>query len=70
MPLELLKQLAKSDLPVTLQDPQEIDKLRVLRAAGMVHADIGDVSDHSAAVVHSITELGHQAIFLDRDPSQ
>lgn len=36
MPVELLRQLSEQTLPVTITDLADIDKLRVLRAAGQV----------------------------------
>ncbi len=36
MPVELLKSIANNPLPLTITDPADIDKLRVLRAAGHV----------------------------------
>lgn len=38
MPMELLKELAERPLPATFTNLAEIDKLRVLRAAGLVAA--------------------------------
>ena len=38
MPMELLKVLAQTPLPATVTALAEIDKLRVLRAAGLVAA--------------------------------
>ncbi len=36
MPMELLKELADMPLPATFTTTAEVDKLRVLRAAGLV----------------------------------
>lgn len=36
MPVELLRAIADKPLPLTITDPADIDKLRVLRAAGHI----------------------------------
>ena len=38
MAMNLLQQLAASQLPVTLTSPLEVDQIRILRAAGLVIA--------------------------------
>lgn len=43
MPVELLRSLASSKLPMTVEDIGEIDRLRVLAAAGLVRAVLPDV---------------------------
>ncbi|WP_440111381.1 hypothetical protein [Acidovorax sp. BL-A-41-H1] len=43
MPVELLRSLARSTLPMTVEDIGEIDRLRVLAAAGLVRAVLPDV---------------------------
>ncbi|AOG25381.1 hypothetical protein [Acidovorax sp. RAC01] len=43
MSVELLRSLASSKLPLTVEDIGEIDRLRVLAAAGLVHAVLPDV---------------------------
>ena len=40
MPYELLKQLCVTELPEKIGDPSEIDKLKVLRAEGLIEVDI------------------------------
>lgn len=63
MSLELLQQLTQETLPVTRQQQVDIDKLRVLRAARMVCADISapDKPQQYAHVI-SITTAGWQAL--------
>jgi len=69
MPLELLKKLRNCDLPLAINNPQDIDKLRVLRAAGMVVAEISEERSGHEAVVHEITKHGFTALFKDEDPA-
>ena len=69
MPLELLKRLVVSDMPVELKDHRDVDKLRVLRAAGMVVADITDEAERSRAVVHEVTQYGQIAVHIEEDPA-
>ena len=40
MPYELLKRLCSAQLPEKIDDPAEIDKLQVLRAAQLIEVDI------------------------------
>ena len=65
MPMELLRRLATQELPVALYAPADIDRLRVLRAAGLVSALIppvetleGGAQVHKAAQVMCITPKG------------
>ena len=67
MPLELLRQLGNQGMPFVLKDRKDIDKLRVLRAAGMVIADIPE-GENCGALVREITEQGQTAIRLNIDP--
>jgi len=69
MPMELLKRLADIDLPVALYAPADIDRLRVLRAAGLVEALIPPVETleggahlHKTAQVLCITDKGRIAL--------
>lgn len=63
MPVELLKVIAKKPLPLTITDPADIDKLRVLRAAGHVVAmlPMPNVEQAFARVLH-ITPEGWKVI--------
>ena len=69
MPMELLRRLADQELPAALYAPADIDRLRVLRAAGLVTALIppvetleGGAQMHKAAQVLCITEKGRRAL--------
>ncbi|MBH2008217.1 MAG: hypothetical protein I8H71_01345 [Xanthomonadaceae bacterium] len=63
MPMELLKELAERPLPATFTTVAEIDKLRVLRAAGLVAVMLPapDASDGFARVL-TITPKGRVAL--------
>ena len=66
MPLELLRQLAEQQLPLTVTDTGDIDKLRVLRAAGHVAALISPLEqDQPFARVMAITAEGRRALLSD-----
>ena len=64
MPMELLFALAQGDLPRTVDNPSDIDKLRVIAAAELVQARLPDVGAASAqtAEVLSITWQGRAAL--------
>ncbi|QNP49144.1 hypothetical protein [Diaphorobacter aerolatus] len=69
VPLEFLKQLRPIALPITVRDPHDIDKLRVLRAAGMVIADINESASGTEAVVHELTNYGKIELSIEEDPA-
>ena len=59
MPMEYLRGLQRDELPLLEADAGNIDKLRVLRAAGMVEVQLPPVdSPHQKAQVLYITGLG------------
>ncbi|MBB3181622.1 hypothetical protein [Variovorax sp. Sphag1AA] len=69
MAMDLLRQLAASSLPATFSTPVEIDKIKLLRAAGLVIAltpaspaalTPSDTTD--AAHVLAITEKGREEL--------
>lgn len=61
MPVELLKAIATKPLPLTITDPADIDKLRVLRASGHVVAMLPlPGNDQAFARVLHITRKGRQ----------
>lgn len=63
MPLELLHQLSKKSLPLTVTDMEEIDKLRVLRAAGHVAALLPSINAKKPfARVLAISEEGRKSL--------
>ncbi len=55
MSFDYLRELADRPLPQTVTDEDEIDKLRILKAAGCVEARI---SSNEPAVVMAITDKG------------
>ncbi|SEB14482.1 hypothetical protein SAMN05444680_109156 [Variovorax sp. YR216] len=69
MAMDLLRQLAASSLPATFRTPVEIDKIRLLRAAGLVialtPASPGALTPSGAghaAHVLAITEKGREEL--------
>lgn len=68
MCMNLLRALAEAPPPCTLRDPASVDRLRVLRAAGLVEAlipwpgDEGRPQAHEAAAVLAITARGWKAV--------
>ncbi len=63
MPVELLQEIAKKPLPLTVEDTATIDKLRVLRAAGHVTVLLPAPSSQQAfAKVLAITTEGWTAL--------
>jgi hypothetical protein len=63
MPIELLKAIAKLPLPLTITDPNDIDKLRVLKAAGYVTVLLPSPDgDQKFATVLYITAEGRAAV--------
>lgn len=68
MPYELLKRLCAAQLPEKIGDPSEIDKLKVLRGAGLIEVDIpyaqperGHQSYCGYAIVMRVTPTGRSA---------
>lgn len=63
MPVELLKAIAGRPLPLTISDPADIDKLRVLRAAGHVVVLLpSPATDQAFARVLHITSEGRELL--------
>ncbi len=69
MPMELLKQIAVSRLPMSFRTPKEIDEVRILRQAGLVIAFVPAPADpltlsgaEPAAQVLAITEKGREEL--------
>lgn len=59
MPMEYLRALERDALPLIESDVVNIDKLRILRAAGMVEVQLPPVdSPHQKAQVLYVTGLG------------
>jgi hypothetical protein len=67
MPVELLKAIANKPLPLTITDPNDIDKLRVLRAAGYMTVLLPSPGgDQRFARVLHITAKGRAAVLHTR----
>ncbi|QIL79482.1 hypothetical protein G7047_05880 [Diaphorobacter sp. HDW4A] len=62
MPVELLVDIVKQGLPATISDSISIDKLRILRAARLIEADIPPPGVEGVAIVHVITHEGHSLL--------
>lgn len=63
MSVELLRSLATSPLPKTVSDITEIDRLRVLAAAGLVRAVLPDVDARvQKAQVLGLSPEGEEAL--------
>ena len=69
MPMRLLERLSCADLPVDLDENDDIEKCRVLRAARLIEADIppvlhlrGRTSYAGHATVMCVTESGKAAV--------
>ena len=63
MAYELLRRIAGASLPMTLDSPVDIEKLRILRDAGYVKADFEPRGmETPAAVVTALTPLGRTAM--------
>lgn len=76
MPLEFLRQIAGQGLPCKVYAPAQIDKLRVLQAAGLVTAVIPPVEEilgggkiHRPAQALAITGKGEEALQQPADMS-
>lgn len=70
MPLELLRDLARQALPVTVTSPEDIDKLRVLRAAGHIAVLLPQTDaegENLFARVLAVTAAGHEALNAGTD---
>lgn len=77
MSMELLRQLADKELPMALYAPADIDRLRVLRAAGLVEALIppvdtleGGAQVHKAAQVLCVTAKGRRELARESESTR
>ena len=77
MPMDLLKQIAATRLPVSFRTPKEIDEVRILRQAGLVIALIPAPADplklagsEPAAQVLALTEKGREELARIRYPGE
>lgn len=65
MSLELLRELAQCEaFPVAVVDQISVDRLRLLKAAGMVEAQLPDEPDQPAWV-HAVTGWGRATLRAD-----
>lgn len=62
MPKDFLQQLAAKAMPQRFTDQPSIDKIRVLRAADLVIADIPEPGEAGEACVHALTALGRATL--------
>ena len=66
MPMDFLRRIEKADFPLTVEEVADVDNVAVLRAAGLVEAEmvdaVGGNPDTSRAVVLRITPEGHAAL--------
>ncbi len=69
LPLELLKEIAARPMPAVLKSKADIDKLRVLRASGLITAQIPEPDEDGPAEVLEITPLGRIALNIEDDPN-
>ncbi|MDM0037321.1 hypothetical protein QTI33_34710 [Variovorax sp. J22P271] len=77
MALDLLKEIASSPLPKSFRSPDEIDQVRLLRAAGLVIAFVPARTgtqllagpEHSAQVL-AVTDKGRQELEPSRYPDE
>lgn len=66
MPVEYLRELSRAQLPLTVSDEANIDKLRVLRAADLISALLPDPkADGRYARVLAITRKGRDVLISE-----
>ncbi|MDN8617991.1 hypothetical protein [Variovorax ginsengisoli] len=77
MPMNLLAVIASSRMPMSFRLPEEIDKVRILRTAGLVIACVRGPGDpftlggpERAAQVLAITEKGQEELARSRLPDE
>lgn len=71
MPIELLRAIADKSLPLTITDPADIDKLRVLRASGHIAVLLPKPGiDQAFARVLHITREGRALVALANSERQ
>lgn len=62
MPLEYLREIANSQLPLEVSKQDDIDKLRVLVAAGMIIAKLPEVGKEGVGTVQEVTGFGRATL--------
>lgn len=77
MALDLLREIASSPLPKSFRSPEEIDQVRLLRAAGLVIAFVPARTDpqslagpECAVQVVAVTDKGRQELVRSRYPDE
>lgn len=69
VPFEYLREISKASLPLTVEAEAQIDKLRLLRAAGLVAAMLPHpLSGINYARVLAITPQGRDVLATEREP--
>lgn len=67
MPMEYLREILQKSLPYTVTEERDIDRVRVLRAAGYIAAFLpASRSEGGKCRVLAITDLGHKALRDER----
>jgi len=62
MPLELLREIVTGALPLEVASEVDIDKVRVLAAAGMILAQLPEVDQPGTALVLEVTGFGRATL--------
>lgn len=62
MPLEFLREIATGLLPLEVTHEADVDKVRVLAAAGMILADLPEVNQPGTVVVRELTGFGRATL--------
>lgn len=71
VPIEYLREIAQAQLPITVEDEESIDKLRVLRAADLVSVMLPHpLSGIHHARVLALTPKGREALATEHEPLQ
>lgn len=77
MSIDLLRLIASSPLPMSFRSPEEIDKVRILRMAGLVIAFVPTSSDpclmtgpEKSAKVLALTQKGREELLRGNYPDQ
>lgn len=53
MPMRLLERLCSADMPVTIDEHEEIEKCDLLRAAKLIEADLPPFMHHQGRTIYS-----------------
>lgn len=69
MPLEFLREIAAGSLPLEVASEADIDKVRVLVAAGMVLASLPEPNQPGPAVVRELTGFGRATLKAKGGPA-